>query len=167
MANSKNIILDIRLDRARISLNERFTIIASIKNNSTETYYFGEKWFESSDIGTNMYDINKKKFICDYSASRSGSYLKKNKKYFLLKPKEIKEFRKTLVLRKGFLLLWKLFPCYNYYLYDGNNTYIVLKGKKTIFIRVFYHDHLGDDELEDIKVFKDHILSNEIKINIK
>lgn len=168
MINSPKVILEIRLNRNVISLNESFIIIATLINKSAETYYFGEKWFESGSIGTNMYDINKKKFICDYSASKYGSYFdKKNPKHFLLKPNEKKEFRKTFVLKKGFLMLWRVFPWFNYYLFDGNDTYIVLKGKKTVFIRLFYSDYSKKIEQDEIKLFRDFILSNKVKISIK
>lgn len=167
MANSSNIILNIKLDRDLITLNESFTIIATLINKSTKTYYFDQNWFKSSIIGINMYDINKKKFICDYSASRVGSYLKESPKFFSLKPNEEKEFRKTFVLKKGLLMLWKIFPWFNYYLYDGEGTYVVLKGKKTVFIRVFYIDYSKEIAQDGTRSFGDFILSNEVKFNIK
>lgn len=162
-----NIMLNIKLDKDFISLNESFTIIATLKNKSAESYYFGEKWFESGRIGTNMYDHNKKKFICDYSASRSKTFSNNYPKYFLLKPNEEKEFRKTFTLRRGLLMLWIIFPYFNYYFYDGEDTYIVLKGKKTVYIRVFYNDFSNKMKQDEIDLFGDFILSNVVKLNIK
>lgn len=164
--SNEDIELRIKLKNETVSYDSPLELEATIKNKTKDSLYFRENWFESRTIMHNLYDIHKKGFL--YEGPIPDPLIDKVE-FFVLKPNEKKDFNKKLFLKKGFLLLgW--YPYFGYYLYDKKDTYVLLKNKKDIYLRLAYYIleyQMVQGEKKGLNIYKGKVLSNEVNFKIK